>query len=266
METDVTHSRMRENEVGARDAYVKAALVGVGLYLVGALIIAIAVLISEPSEVVFLLFLLIPAAVVASALLFVRRWGLIVGILGGLLGLLGFMEDIDLILTTPKAFFDFAAGVFIIPGLLILLIASILGTVQYFRGAVSRDLSPTAATLLRGAVGALVLVAVVSAVVTAMNAGDASAEERQGAMILTAEDTEWDLDRMEGLSDQPLKLVVRNEDGFLHTFTIYDLDIDVRLGPFSEEVVEINAPAGTYGYVCRIFDHESDMTGALEIR
>ena len=249
-----------------RDAYVKAALVGLGIYLVGVALITVAVLISEPEEVVFLLFLLVPAIIVGAALVFLRRWGLIVGILGALFGLVGFFEDIDLILTTPKAFFDFSAGLFVIAGLLTLLVACIIGTVQYFRGAVRTDLGQNGKAALGGLVGILAVLAVVSAVLTALNVGDASAEEKQGATVLTAKKTDWDVDMIDGRSGQTLKIVVRNEDSFLHTFTIHDLDIDVRLGPFSEEVVEINASAGNYGFVCRIFDHETDMTGALVIR
>jgi len=61
--------------------------------------------------------------------------------------------------------------------------------------------------------------------------------------------------------------VVKNKDPILHTFTIYDLDIDERIGPGSEKLIEIGTPrAGIYGYVCRIFDHAADMTGAIIVR
>lgn len=51
-------------------------------------------------------------------------------------------------------------------------------------------------------------------------------------------------------------VLVRNEDPFLHTFTIDDLDIDIALGPNDEALVEIPAQAGDYIVYC--VPHTSD--------
>jgi plastocyanin len=47
------------------------------------------------------------------------------------------------------------------------------------------------------------------------------------------------------------QIAVRNQDPFLHTFTIEALDIDVTLGPNSAELVDLPAQAGTYVVFCR---------------
>ena len=57
----------------------------------------------------------------------------------------------------------------------------------------------------------------------------------------------------------------------MNTFTMRDpargIDIDVRMGPWSEELVEIEPlQEGIYGFICRVEGHEQDMTGALTVR
>ena len=252
--------------LAGRSVYVKFALFGVLLYLITALIFFVAVIASEPSEVGFILFLVVPALVVGAAIYFIRPWGLILGVIGGIFGLMFFAEDTDLIMSAPQAFFDFTGGLVGIVGLVTLIIASVLGLIQHFRNETRTEFTPTHRRILQGIVGVLAVVAVVSAALTAMNLGGASAEEEQGATVITAKGTAWDV-TMVNLSSGNLKLVVKNKDLFLHTFTIYDLDIDEKLGPGSETVIELPAgTTGTHPFVCRLFDHELDMTGAITIR
>jgi hypothetical protein len=53
----------------------------------------------------------------------------------------------------------------------------------------------------------------------------------------------------------------------MHTFTVHDLDIDERLGPWSKTIIEIPANrAATYGFICRVEGHTEDMTGAIVIK
>jgi plastocyanin len=52
------------------------------------------------------------------------------------------------------------------------------------------------------------------------------------------------------------RVFVRNDDPFLHTFTVDDLDIDEAMSPGSEELIEIPSEPGTYVVYCR--PHTSD--------
>jgi plastocyanin len=49
---------------------------------------------------------------------------------------------------------------------------------------------------------------------------------------------------------------VRNDDPYLHTFTVDALDIDESMSPGSEELIEIPSEPGTYVVYCR--PHTSD--------
>jgi uncharacterized cupredoxin-like copper-binding protein len=82
---------------------------------------------------------------------------------------------------------------------------------------------------------------------------------------VTAKNTLWDVQQIEGTQGEPLKIVVRNNDSVLHTFTIDALDIDARLGPHSETLVVIEPSAGTYGFFCQVPGHEQ-MAGLITIR
>jgi hypothetical protein len=251
---------------GFKDGYAQAALMGLGLYFVAIAVILVAIIIYDIAEVVFLLFFLAPGLIVGAALLFWQRWGLVVAIVGSAIGLLFLLEDFDLILTTPKAFFDFASTGFGVVGLLIVLIAALAGTVQYVRKRPSAALASWQYSAIVGVAAILAIAALFSIVLTALNTGSVSASDAEGAQRITAKHTKWDVEVVT-VQAGDVKLVVKNRDPILHTFTIDDLDVDVKLGPWSEQVVVLEGlTAGNYGFICRVFDHETDMTGVITVQ
>jgi hypothetical protein len=254
------------------DAYVKAALFGLAIYLAAILVILVAILILSPSDVAFPIIFGVPALIAVAALRFLRRWGLLIAGLLSLIGILFLLGGAGLSLTTPEAFFDFLLHLFGLSGLIISLVACVVGFIQYFRGAVPSDVSPGVMTALRGIAAVVAVLAVISIVLTVLNATDnLSAEERASATLaVSAEDTKWNVEQLDAPAGEPIRILVVNDDPILHTFTIEDeakgVDIDVRLGPWSEQIVEIDPlEAGIYGYICRVEGHEEDMTGALTV-
>jgi hypothetical protein len=251
---------------GFKDGYAQAGLIGLGMYFVALAIILIAILIYDVAEIYFLLFFLVPGLIVGAALLFWKRWGLLVAILGSAIGILFLSEDADLILTTPEAFFDFAGTWFGLVGLFIVLLAAVIGTIQYVRKQPSAALSASQRTVILGVAAVLALASIVSLVLTALNTGGVSTADASGAQRIEAKHTEWSV-TMVTASSGDVKLVVKNRDPILHTFTIDDLDVDVALGPWSEQVIVLtDLRPGNYGFICRVFDHEADMTGVLTVQ
>jgi uncharacterized cupredoxin-like copper-binding protein len=209
----------------------------------------------------------VPGLIVAAALAFIRRLGLLVGALGGAFGLLALSDGVGLILSVPYSFFDFTATIVGITGCLVLLLASVVGLIESFRGSPRVSAKAWELTAIRGVVAVLAVVAVSSAVATLFNLGSVSAADRAGATIVTAKHTDWDIDVIDVTLGQPTKIVVRNDDPMLHTFTIHDLDIDLKLGPYSEELIVIEPErAGIYGFICRVTGHGSDMTGVIDAK
>ena len=254
------------------DAYVKAAVFGLGIFVAAILIILVAIIIFSPSDIIFPIILLIPVTLAFLALRFLKRWGLIIAGLLSLFGLFALTADAGLTLTTPESFFDFVLTLFAIIGLGICLVACIVGTIQYFRKQVPSDPSANITMALRGLAGLAAVLAVVSVVLTVLSATDTvSADDKEGAIELVAEDTKWNTNELEGRSGQPVRIFLKNDDPIMHTFTIKDdgrdIDIEEKMGGWSEQIVEIDAlEPGVYGFICRVEGHEEDMTGMLTIR
>jgi heme/copper-type cytochrome/quinol oxidase subunit 2 len=119
---------------------------------------------------------------------------------------------------------------------------------------------------LKGLVGVIAVLSVVSIVLTAAAIGDLSAAEKEGATVIVAEDTEWDKDTLTASANSTTKIVVDNKDVVAHTFTVDELDLDVKVGPAAETLVELNSPrAGEYRFYCKVVGHE-DMEGTLTVR
>jgi plastocyanin len=253
--------------VAKQPFYVRTALFGLAIYLAAVASFFIGVLLLDPAELPAVVFLLVPALIVASALLILRRLGFAAAIPASGFGLLVFSEDIDVVLTTPYSFLDFAGTIVVFAGLVIVLVASVLGLAESFRGEPRLDSKRWERVGARGTVAALAAVAVVSAVATGLHMTDrVAAADKEQAFTVTARKVAWQPGHIEARAGEPLKLVVRNNDPLLHTFTIHGRGIDVRLGPYSEKLIVIDGSTGDYAYVCDVFGHGSEMTGIIQVR
>jgi plastocyanin len=251
-------------KIAEKPFYTRIALLGTGVFLFLALIIFVAILILSPSDIVFPIVLAVPALVIAALVYFVHPWGLIAAILGGLVALLFTSEGIDLSITSPDAFFDFIFPVFGILTAVLLLGGGIGGLVQHFRKRTSQEGPAIVSNSVKAALGLVAVLVIISAALTAASLGDVSASEKEGAVVLTAKDEEF---LETALTASPAgKILLKNRDPLLHTFTIDALDIDEKMGPGREKVFELESvPAGQYGFRCRVPGHE-DMSGILTVR
>ena len=72
-------------------------------------------------------------------------------------------------------------------------------------------------------------------------------------------------DRLEVQAGEPVRLLAKNKDFTLHTFTIEELGIDYTFKPRSELVFALPALAvGEFSYICTVPGHEK-MTGTLVV-
>ena len=142
-----------------RPFYTRVALLGIAMFLFVAAVITVPILILEPEAIVFPAIISVIALVVGALVFFVRPWGLIFGVLGGLFGLLFSSDGIDLTATTPQSFFDFLFPVVMLPGAVILLAGSVTGLVQHFRKMTS-DGNPTVVMALKGVLGVIAVLLV----------------------------------------------------------------------------------------------------------
>lgn len=214
-------------------------------------------------------FLTTGACGVAASILVWRfgSWAKIVGILVAL-GLSGALFWTAFSLLTPTSVFDFLPGVLVLPGALVGLISCVAAIVAARRGHVSPMAEGGERSGIRVALGIVIVLGLGSTALTV--AGRSTAEGAAAELTVIASDFEFDADAY--TAEQGSEILIRNEDPFLHTFTIDDLDIDVVLSPGSEETVEISGAPGEYIAFCRphTFNPESpsgdDMAATVIVK
>ncbi|MGH2694191.1 MAG: cupredoxin domain-containing protein [Actinomycetota bacterium] len=150
-------------------------------------------------------------------------------------------------LATPSSFFDFVPGVLVIPGALLAIASCVGAIVAHRRGHLSRSAAGGERAAIRIAVAVVVVLMLLSGVLTAV--GRETVDGVAGADV-TVELSDFEFDRDEYSLAGGTTVLVKNSDPFLHTFTIDALDIDVQLGPGSEELVEIPDEPGSYILYC----------------
>lgn len=247
--------------------YTRVALTGVGLIMFMGLLVVLATLVLSPDDVIFGLIVVIVPLVIGAVIYFLHPWGYILGILGGLFGLMVSSDGADLNFTTPQSFFDFGFVLFILIGAILILTGSVVGLISHFRGQTSTTGPAMLSTAVKGLVGVAFALGVISAILTVAGLGGVSdAEKAEASATLEAKDTEFSTDTLTA-STSGTKILLKNSDPVLHTFTVEGLDIDVKMYPGAEQLYEIKgAKAGTYGYYCAVSGHKEDMNGAITVR
>jgi hypothetical protein len=249
-----------------RPYYTRIALLGLGLYLFFVVVLFIVALTLQPSEWEYPLIVGAIASAIALAVYLWQPWGLIVGVLGGIVGFSLASDSFGENIASPDSVLDFAyRPVFCLAGSILLFGGSVAGLVRHFRR--SPDAGNRIVTrLVIGLVSLVVALGIFSTVVTFVGVNSVSATDRQGAVSVVANNWGFDTKRLQVASDGSGKVVVDNRDPVIHTFTVAGLGIDVKVGPRSEKLIRVGTPgAGTYEFHCRIAGHES-MRGVLTVQ
>ncbi len=237
------------------------------MYLFIEVVILIVTLTFEPSEWAYACIVGGIAGAVGVVIYFVRPWGLIVGVLFGLLGIAFAMDGLGDNLSSPDSFLDFAyRPVFGLAAAIFVLGGSAVGLVQHFRGRTSTSGPVNATRAVKGVLALVAILSILSAVLTVAGVNGVSAADKQGATTITAHVTRFETDTLTAAANGTTKFVFKNDDPIIHTFTIDALNIDVKVGPRSEKVFELKSPKpGTYDFYCRISGHTEQMNGTLTV-
>lgn len=195
-------------------------------------------------------FFAITAGVALFGAFLVWRFGGWVKLLGALAGLATGMGLFWTAfgLATPGSFFDFVPGVLVVPGVLLAIVSSIAAFVAHRRNHLSATAVAGERGWIRAVLAVVAALAVVSGILTATSrktVADAT------AAALTVRQSDFEFDQPEYRVTGGSQVLVRNDDPFLHTFTVDALGIDRALTPGSEILVTIPARTGTYILYCR---------------
>lgn len=194
-------------------------------------------------------FFLIPSIVPLVAAFLVWRFGMWAKIVGAIAAFLaaGMLFWTAFGLAAPQSFFDFMPGLLVIPGGIIAIVGCIGAIVAERRGNVTAEAVGGERRALRIVSAVVIALAVLSAVVTFAGRSTVDAGEADTTIVLS--DFEFDQESYDFSSGTTI--LVKNEDAFLHTFTVEEWDVDEVLGPGSETLIEVPDAPGEYIVFCR---------------
>jgi plastocyanin len=200
-----------------------------------------------------------------SALAFDRWFAVVPGIVVGLAGVVHAPMLISM-LEHPDSTNDFAPAVmaiFVGAAVVALGVTDLVGRKR-------RTGTVVAPVIVRGAttgLGALAIAVVASGVMSATRETTrVDASERAGALIVTYEGAKVKEKELKAQAGVATRIVVDNEDAFVHDFKLEGTDLRFDLGPNDEKAAEftISAP-GEYTYKCTLTGH-GNMKGTLTVR
>jgi len=249
----------------ARPFYTRIALLGIAMYLAIEMIILATTLAFLPRSDVWYPLIVGGLALTSGAAIYLwHPWGLVVGILGGLVGITFSLDSIGTNLSSPDSFFDFAYRPVIWSGGTVLVLGgSAAGLLQHVRGRTTGEGPPAIVRAARGLIAFVAVVSIGSAALTVVRIDRVSAGEREDATVLTISGWAFESRTLTIDSRGAAKLVIENNDANVHTFTVDALGLDTRLGPFDDTLIVIDSPTpGRHEFRCRIPGHES-MRGTL---
>ena len=253
----------------AHSVYTRVTILGLLLVVLGALVATIIGAIEGTIQnYFFTLIILIIHLIVAGLVWKFGRWALIVAAVIAVLTFVAISGLFQYGLGNVDSFFDFVPNILLIVGNLLAFVGGISAFIQRHQ-ANPRTVATRVERAVFGSI-ALVVVALtgLSGGVTITGRDTVAAEDKIGAIEMVMKKIQFKPDVLDVRGfpkDAAVRIVLKNDDLLVHTFTVKDLDIDVALGAKSEGLVVLTSPGpGTYPITCEVPGHE-DMKGTLVI-
>ncbi len=236
MNTAATHTALESTASLSRPFYTRLAALGFGLIALMALLYLGFALLGTHSgtgELVFVSVILVIGLLVAGALLLLVVPFSIFN------------------LQHPESAGDFIPILLLIAGSILGLVGSAVSLVQRQRHTLRARATPAEALAVKAILAALALLALVSLGLTAVSRTTLSAEAKANAVSVEIKSFDFYPNRIVAKSGETVRLVVKNSDPTLHTFTLPEAGVDMSVPPGSEKLVEFKAPApGEYRWYC----------------
>lgn len=242
-------------------------LAGVGFLLsaLGPLILLIAVLawrLDTEGETAFFGAIIGIGGVGAFLVRRFGAWAKIVGALLALLLMFGLWWTIFGLFAGPTSFFDFMPSLLVLPGALIAFVSCIGAFVAGRRGHTGSGAERGERKAIRVALTVVVLAALVSGPLTFASRSTVGDASTAGATV-TMKDFEFFPKELAVAGGSAV--FVRNDDPFLHTFTIDALGVDEKITIGSEALITIPSRPGTYVLYCQPHTEDPDDPGTNDM-
>ena len=242
-----------------RPVYTRVAFVGLLLYALVSLVFAVLSQ-GEASTVWSFIISMVLSVIFAGLMWRFGRWALVVAAVWGFLNLFWGYLFLVLSLSYPNSFFDFVLPLLLTVGALLAVVGAIVAFVQQRRGTV-RTVSSRAERRTFGAIAvALLALSVLSGSLHIAGLTTVSAEAEAGAIVVELRNSYLAPSQLEIPVGETARIVVKNNDFFVHTFEIEELGVKHTILPFSELLIELR-PTNTGDFTYR---SEAPMTGDMK--
>ena len=200
------------------------------------------------------------------------RWALILAALLSF-ALLGLVVPFSLFsLSHPESAIDFIPIVLMLAGASLGFVGSIVAIFQWRRKTVRAVGTSVEWLAVSGLLGVVVMAMLLSIVLTLTSHTVVSAAAKAGATSVQIKSFAFTPASLLVSPGGTVRLVIKNNDATLHTFTLPQAGVDVSVPPGSEKVIEFKAPAaGSYQWFC--IPHSSangatreGMVGTLQVQ
>jgi plastocyanin len=235
-----------------RPFYPRLAALGFAfIALTGLVYIGFGLLSGDTGALASVLPIVIIGLLIAGALL---RFGVWAQVLAGVLALalLALVLPFSIFnLLHPESGGDFIPVLLLVVGAAFGLIGTAVSLIQRRRHTLRAVATPAESLALRVILVALALVALASLALTAVARTTLSAETKTNAIGVEIKSFDFNPNHIQVKAGSTVRLVVKNNDPTLHTFTLAEARVDVSVPPGSEKLVEFQAPApGEYRWYC----------------
>lgn len=244
-------------------------LIIAGLLVEALILITVSVLtiaVMDPTLAVFLAIFFVPSLLFAWLLWAFGRKALIGATIWAVLSLL--TAALFLLLPSlahPSSFFDIFISLPTTVALVVAVVGCIVSIRQQRQGTVRTESTGRERQVIWAVTLVTVALVMGSGALHLEALSTVSDSDRLGAVEVDMKDVEFIPDTMRIQAGRETKIVVKNSDLPVHTFSIKALDIDAVVVAGNEKLVTLPPlEAGTYEYICKIEGHE-DMKGTITV-
>lgn len=252
METIATTTTTQYSRPSARPFYTRLAALGFALVtLTGVVASLYELLTGDTASLAFSLPILIIGLLVTGALL---RFGVWAQVLAGILSLavLALLLPFStFVLMHPEDGGNFIPSVLLVVGAALAFVGCIVSLVQRRRHALRESASPVESAAVKVVLAALAVVAALSVIMSVTARTTVSAETKASALGVEITSFSFLPNHLEVKPGDMVRIVVKNSDPTLHTFTLPEAGVDTAVPPGSEKLIEFKSPAaGVYRWYC----------------
>jgi len=235
------------------------ALVSFGFIII-TLIDILALNAGEVSTLVSFVIAIVLSVIFAGLVWRFGRWALVLAALWGVPNLLLWGSLLFHPLRYLNSFFDFVLPLLLTVGAFLAVVGAIVAFVQQRRGT-ARTAATRPERRTFGAIAVVVLgLVILSGTLHITGLTSVSIEAEAGATVVEMKNSYLAPDRLEIPVGETTRIVVKNNDFFVHTFEIDELGVKHTILPFSELLIELR-PTNTGEFT---FQSEAPMTGDME--